>query len=434
MIWKSVIELENRGGRLYIGGCDTIELKEKYGTPLYVYAEDRIRSNYRRLVNAYKKHYPKFKVYYAVKANNNPAIVSVLRSEGAGADASCPAEIMIARMCGIKDEDILYSGVYNTDAELKYAVENKVRLNIEDLSQLYRLEKIGVPEFISFRINPGIGKGGKEGLVFAGPDAKFGIIERDVKKAYARAKQLGVKSFGIHMMTGSNVLEIEYYKEIVAKLIDIAGPIAQELGIRFEFVDIGGSLGVPYTPEQNELDIDEVARIVAKVFKEKTRKYDMGEPWLIHEPGRYLVCDAGVLLSEVASIKEGYKKFIGIDAGMNTLLRPAMYGAYHHILYANDLNSRDLEKVNVVGPVCENTDQFAKDRELPKAIKVGDTLALLDAGAYGFGMSSQYNSRPQAAEVLVKGGTSELIRRRQTESDLLRDIVYPERLFAGHIR
>jgi diaminopimelate decarboxylase len=428
MIWKSVIELENRHGRLHIGGCDAVELTKRYGTPLYVYAEDRIRSNYRRLVKAYTKYYHKFKVYYAVKANNNPAIVSVLRSEGAGADASCPAEIMIARMCGIKDEDILYSGVYNTDEELRYAVDNKVRLNIEDISQLERLGKIGVPEFLCFRINPGIGKGGKEGLVFAGPDAKFGIIERDARKAYMMAKELGVKRFGIHMMTGSNVLDVSYYKETVAKLMDIAGPIAKELGIKFEFVDIGGSLGVPYTPEQEELDIDEVARTVTEVFKEKTKRYDMGEPWLIHEPGRYLVCDAGVLLSNVASIKNGYKRFIGIDAGMNTLIRPAMYGSYHHILYANHLDSAESEKVNVVGPVCENTDQFAKDRMLPKGIGVGDTLALLDAGAYGFGMSSQYNTRPQAAEVLVSGGRSDLIRRRQKDSDLLRDIIQLDRL------
>jgi diaminopimelate decarboxylase len=427
MIWKSVIELERRQGRLFIGGCDTVELGKRYGTPLYVYSEDRIRSNYRRLVGAYKRYYSKFKVYYAVKANNNPAIVSILRSGGAGADASCPAEIMIARACGMKDDDILYSGVYNTDEELRFAVERKTMLNIEDPSQLERLAKIGVPEFLCFRINPGIGKGGKEGLVFAGPDAKFGIIERDVKAVYRRAQELGVKRFGIHMMTGSNVLDVNYFPETVAKLMDIAGPISKELGIKFEFVDIGGSLGVPYTPEQEELDLDLVARSVTDVFKEKLRKYDMGEPWLIHEPGRYLVCDAGILLSKVASMKDGYKRFIGLDAGMNTLLRPAMYGSYHHILLA-DRDSKDMEKVNVVGPVCENTDQFAKDRMLPKDIAIGDTIALLDAGAYGYGMSSQYNTRPQPAEVLVAGGRSDLIRRRQTEADLLRDVVYVDRL------
>jgi len=428
MIWKSVKQLEDRKGVLYFDGCNVLDLAKEYGTPLYVYSENRIIENYKRLVEAYSKLYPKFKVYYAVKANNNLAVVSILRKEGSGADASCPQEIMIAKQAGVRNEDILYSGVYNSNEELQFAVDHSSRLNLEDVSQLDRLSKMKVPEFISFRINPGIGSSGQEGLIFAGPDAKFGIIERDVKKAYATAKKLGVKRFGIHMMTGSNILDYPYFEEVVEKLMDIAGPIAKELGITFEFVDIGGSLGVPYRPEQQEINVDEVARRVVKKFKEKLKQYDMGEPYLIHEPGRYLVCDAGILLSTVASIKNGYKKFVGLDAGMNTLLRPAIYNAYHHILYANDLNAKEDEKINVVGPICENTDQFAKDRMLSSDIKVGDTLALLCTGAYGFGMSSQYNSRQQAAEVLVNNGKSYVIRERQVVEDLWRGVQVPEQL------
>lgn len=419
-LWKSVSELENRQGVLFFDGCDIRQLAEQYGTPLYVYSRNRIKNNYRRLLQAYQLHYPKFQAYYAVKANNNPAIVKILGEEGCGADASCIPEILIAQRVGIPSEKILYSGVYNANSDLRYAAENHVRLNLEDISQLERLASISVPKFLCFRINPGVGGSGAEGLIFAGPDAKFGIIERDVEAAYAKAKQLGVEKFGIHMMTGSNILSPEYFEEVVAKLLDIAGPISRKLGITFDFIDIGGSLGVPYRPEDNELDIENVAERVVAKFREKLEEYDMGEPYLIHEPGRYLVCDAGILVAQVTSIKNGYKKFIGLNAGMHTLLRPALYGAYHHILYANDLNAESDQCVNVVGQVCENSDIFAKERFLSSKIAVDDLLVFLNAGAYGFCMSSQYNSQPKAAEVLVNQGEATLIRQRETFDDLLK--------------
>lgn len=424
-IWKSVVELENRDGILHFDGCDVRRLAEEFGTPLYVYSQSRIQSNYRRLVNAYRSYYPKFEVYYAVKANNNPAIVKILADEGAGADASCIPEILIAQSVGLSSEKILYSGVYNSNKDLQYAAENHVRLNLEDASQLERLASYSIPDSLCFRINPGIGGSGAEGLIFAGPDAKFGIIERDVEQAYARAKNLGVKKFGIHMMTGSNLLAPEYFEEVVEKLLDIAGPISQKLGIAFDYIDIGGSLGVPYRPEDQEIDIDEVARRVVGKLREKLDAYHMGEPLLIHEPGRYLVCDAGILISQVTSIKNGYKKFIGLDAGMHTLLRPALYGAYHHILYANDLNAENDQSVNVVGQVCENSDIFAKDRLLSSSIGVDDYLVFLNAGAYGYCMSSQYNSKPKAAEVLVSNGQAALIRTPETFEDIVRGTLQP---------
>jgi len=427
-VWKSVKQLENKNGILYFDDCNVLELAEKFGTPLYVYSENRIRENYKRLVSAYKKHYPKFKLYYAVKANNNPAIVNILRSEGSGSDCSNINEIKIARIANVPEDEILYSGVYNSNKELQFAVDTNARLNLEDVSQLEKLSKMKIPEFLCFRINPGIGGSGKEGLIFAGEDAKFGIIERDVKKAYEKAKELGVKKFGIHMMTGSNILDPKYFEEIVEKLLDIAGPISKELGIKFDFIDIGGSLGVPYTPEENELNIEKIAERVVKVFRKKLDEYDMGEPYLIHEPGRYLVCDAGILVTKVVSIKNGYKKFIGLDAGMHTLLRPAIYGAYHHVLYANDLNAKQNDKVNVVGQVCENSDQFSKGIMLPEKIKVNDVLTLLNVGAYGFAMSSQYNTRPKCAEVLVNNGRADLIRKNQEFENLIDGVNVPERL------
>lgn len=419
-IWKSVDELENRNGILFFDGCDVRDLAEEFGTPLYVYSQNRIQKNYRRLLNAYQACYPKFRVYYAVKANNNPAIVNILATEGSGADASCISEILIAQRAGVPAEKILYSGVYNATKDLKYAVDNHVQLNLEDISQLDRLASISVPDSLCFRINPGIGGSGAEGLIFAGPDAKFGIIERDVEQAYAKAKKLGVKKFGIHMMTGSNILSPDYFEEVVEKLLDIAGPISQKLGIAFDFIDIGGSLGVPYRPEDDEIDIEDVARRVVKKLREKLQAYNMGEPVLIHEPGRYLVCDAGILISRVTSIKNGYKKFIGLDAGMHTLLRPALYGAYHEILYANDLDAANDQPVHVVGQVCENSDVFAKDRLLSSKIAVDDLLVFLNTGAYGYCMSSQYNSQPKAAEVLVSNGQAALIRDRESFEDIIK--------------
>ncbi len=431
MIWNNISELENRNGTLYFDGCSTVKLAETFGTPLYVYSENRIRSNYRRLLEGYQKQYPRFKAYYAIKSNNNPAILQVLANAGAGADAACVNEILMAKAAGIPPEEILYSGVYNADADLRYAVENKVRLNLEDLSQLDRLEHIGIPKFLCFRINPGIGGSGQEGLVFAGPDAKFGIIERDIEKAYAKAKALGVEQFGIHMMTGSNILSVPYFEEIVEKLLDLAGPIGQKLGIRFDFIDIGGSLGVPYRPNEAELDVDAVAKAVVNTLRKKLAQYNMGEPLLLHEPGRYLVCDAGILLARVTSIKEGYKRFIGLDAGMHTLLRPALYDAYHHLLYASNLSASSDTPANVVGQVCENRDQLAKDRLLPSCIEVGGLFAVLNAGAYGFCMSSQYNSQPRAAEVLISNGKAELIRERETYQNLIQGTRVPDTLRAA---
>lgn len=419
--------LENRKGILFIGGCNSLGLAKKYSTPLYVYDENKIRENCRRLFNAFNKNYEKFKLYYAIKANNNLAILKVIQSEGLGADCSCPEEIMLAKDAGFPKEKTLYSGVYHKDSELEFALKEGIAINLEDVSQIERLCRIGVPEFISFRINPGMGKGGFKQLVFAGPDAKFGVIERDVLEAYKKAKDYGVKRFGIHMMTGSNVLDPDYFIEVTEKLLDIAGNVSKELGIEFEFIDIGGGFGVPYKPEEKELDIESVAEKVVDKFKSKIEEHNLGEPYLMIEPGRFIVCDSGIILSTIHSIKDGYKKFLGIDAGMNILLRPMLYGAYHEMFIADKLDETKTEKVNVCGQICENTDILAKDRILPAA-KERDILAILNAGAYGYSMSSDYNTRPRAAEVLVNNGKDELIRRREDYSDIKKDMVVPERL------
>ena len=425
--------LQNRNGILYIGDCGSLELAEKYGTPIYVYDENAIRKRARALTEIFTKYYDRFKLYYAIKANNNLAILNILRQEGLGADCSCPAEIELALKAGFSKERILYSGIYHRDDELEYSAKSGVAVNLEDITQIERLVRYGKPEILCLRINPGIGKGKFKGLVFAGKDAKFGISSDKAVEAYKKASQHGFKRFGIHMMTGSCVTDSSYFEEITCKLLDIAGDVRKKIGIEFEFIDIGGGLGVSYMPKESELNIEATAKKVTGIFARKCKEYKLGNPYLMIEPGRYLVCEAGVLLTKVTSIKSAYKKFVGVDAGMNTLLRPALYGAYHEIVVANNLNSKKSERVNIVGQICENTDMFAKYRLMPK-IKQGDLLAILNAGAYGFAMGSQYNTRPMCAEVLVCSGIGELIRLRETIEDITKNMAVPERLYLNERR
>jgi len=428
-MWKIEGPLENRNGSLYFDSCSVEELAREYGTPLYVMSENRLRDNYLRLNNAFKKHYDNFKLYYAVKANNNLSVLSILRQEGAGADCSAPSEISLALKAGFRKEDIIYTGNYNTVEELRYAAENGVMINLDDVPLLEKLASLCIPAElpgICFRFNPGMGKGGMEKLVFGGPDAKFGIVEEKIIPAYRRAKELGFRNFGIHMMTGSNVLDANYFPQVADMLFVLCDRISREVGIEFSFVNIGGGFGVPYKPGEPDLDIDAVAKMVTDRFKQRITEKGMQSRLLI-EPGRYIACDAGILLASVHHIKTTGKKIVGTDAGMNTLLRPAIYGSYHQIYIANKLNEQRKENVTVVGQVCENTDHLARDRELP-IVQEGDVLAVLNAGAYGFAMSSQYNSRPRPAEVLVCNGNSELIREKENFEDLVGRQTVPKRL------
>ncbi len=323
---------------------------------------------------------------------------------------------------GFSPTKILYTGNYPSDEELKFAFEKKALINLDDISLLPRLLNIGTPDFLSFRINPGIGSGQFKGLIFAGPDAKFGVPEHKVVDAYKSAKEAGIRKFGIHMMTGSCIMDPAYFDLIAKKLISIVEDIVREVGIRFEFIDIGGSLGIPYREDEPVLDIGKVAGNVCSILAAKEKQLGLEKTNLVMEPGRYIVGDAGILLARVDALKSAQKKFIGTDAGMNTLLRPALYGAYHRIIIANDVGRKGAEIVDVTGKICENTDRLAKDRSLPP-IKVGDILAVFDTGAYGFAMGSQYNSRPMAAEVLVDKGRAFLIRKRETTDDLVRNVV-----------
>jgi diaminopimelate decarboxylase len=418
--------LENRDGLLYIDGVSAVDLAEKFDTPTYILIENRIRENFRRIRDALLRNYGKIRVYYSAKANTSLAVLKILESEGAYLDAVSPGEVFLALKAGFTPNKMLFTGTSVRDDELKFLVESGVLINIDSISQLRRLLKINIPEILSVRVNPELGAGHHEHVVTAGRSSKFGLWETDALEAYRIALNSGVKRFGIHMHIGSGILSVEPFLSAAEKLLSVAYKIRSKLGITFDFMDFGGGLGVPYKPGEKPLDVNDFANKMLSLFKSRIKEYDLGEPFFCVEPGRFIVCDAGILLTRVNTLKiTPFKKFIGVDAGFNTLIRPAMYGSYHPIIVANRLNDPPKEIYDVAGPLCESGDILAKDRMLPEVFE-GDLLAILNAGAYGFSMSSQYNSRPRCAEVLVKSGRYALIREREKFSDLIKGQIIPE--------
>ena len=395
-------------------------LADKFDTPLYVISERRIRSNYQRLQQALTRNYAKTKIFYAMKANSNIAVLKALETEGANVDTVSPGEVFTALTSGFTPDRILFTGTSVRNDELKFLVDSNVTINVDSQSQLDRLLKISAPKTLSVRVNPEIGAGHHEHCITAGKQSKFGIWEQDAPAVYATAKKAGVEKFGIHMHIGSGILDVKPFLAALDKLLAIAKRVHEQVGVNFEFIDVGGGIGVPYKPEDKPLDLQVYSDKVVSLFKIKIKQYGLGEPFFQVEPGRYLVADASILLTTVNTVKvTPFKKFIGVDAGFNTLIRPAMYGSYHPILVANKLVAKEEEKYDVAGPICESGDLLAKDRRLPR-VEEGDLLAVLNAGAYGFSMSSQYNARPRAAEVLVKEGKYKLVREPEQLDDLMR--------------
>ncbi len=415
-------------GQIQFEGVPATVIAEKYGTPTYVYEEKRIRENFRRAVAAFRKHYPNFRMFYAIKCCNNLAVANILRQEGAGIDAASVNEILLAKSIGLGGEDVMFSGNFLSDDDIRQGFESGVIFNLDDASLLPRVLKFGTPELISFRINPGFGDSGiGEFVTNAGPKAKFGIHPEHVLAAYKAARDAGVKRFGAHMMPGSCMTDPEYFARVTGMLMDIIGKTGRELGIEFEFVDLGGGLGIPYKEGDETLDIDKTAQRIAETFRDKVAEYGLKPPRLMMEPARYFVGDAGYIVGRVHAIKDSYKRIVGTDVGMNTLARPAMYGSYHHIL-VNGRENEPRQPVGLCGQICENTDFWVKDRPLPAGIAVGDLVVVENAGAYGYTMSYQYNGRLRPAEVLVSEGKHWLIRERETFEDLVRGVAVPTHL------
>ncbi len=415
-------QFESLHDQMVIGGVTAKELAERFGTPLYVTDEIAVRENFKRIQQAFSCHMPA-NIHYACKANSNLAILRILEREGSCIDAVSIWEVESCLMAGFEPNKILFTGVSVSDEEMKALVGRGVTINIDSPSQLIRLSKIGTDIPISVRVNPDVGAGHHEHVVTGSKRTKFGIPRGDVLRIYSEALRLGLRPVGLHAHIGAGVQDVAPFVQVTEVLVSIARELETSLGLVLEFLDIGGGIGIPYRPEEKEMDIGLLAREVTSLIRSGCSARSVAV-----EPGRYIVADTTVLLTKVVDVKETPdRRFVGVDAGFNTLIRPSFYGSYHHVAIANKFGMPGEITYDVVGPICESGDFLARDRVLPRVAE-GDIVAVYDAGAYGFTMSSQYNSRPRCAEVLVKDGNASIIRDRESLDDILRHQRMPSRL------
>ena len=407
----------NNGGHLELDGMDIVELSEKEGTPLLVTSKKRIEDNYQRIWKAFSTKYEKVEIKYALKANPNPSVVKILRNLGCGSDVSSPFELMLAEKLGFDHEKILYSPNNSSREDLLLAARKNITINFDNTTQM-ELISSDLPDRICFRINVDVERGEFPGTTTSGPAAKFGISMEKALEGYRYAMKHGVDKFGIHVMTGSNILDPDHFRNVASKVLQAAKFISGNTGIEFDFVDIGGGFGVPYRPGENKLDIEKSAGNVAEEMRRYVSEGGAGKPRLFLEPGRYLVADSSVMVGKVTDVKRAGKMFVGTDIGMNIFLRPALYGAYHNVVVANDLNRPISTRKDIVGQICESTDCLAKERAFPDVVP-GDTIAVFNAGAYISSMSSSYNGRGRPEEIMIDGHTYTVTRKRETFSDFI---------------
>jgi len=392
---------------------------EEYGTPLYTYYGERIRNNLNSINAALKNNFDKYQIQYAVKSNNNPNLLTFMHQHlpSLGADCSSPGELLAAERAGIPMKNCVYTGNYESVDDLQSAVDSGCEVNLDDESSFKRLKNICIPEYISFRLNPGVGKGRFTEIVTGGHDAKFGIPVEKIAAVYKSALTDGVKTFGLQCHAGSAILDQNHFRENTELILKAARNIEDTIDHKLLKISIGSGFGMPYTDDEDPLDFNNVFHLVAKVFKEFYGQHQDDWPVLCIEPGRAIVGDAGILLARVTGIKKSYKNFIGLDAGMETLMRPALYGAFHRIYKVGELSNERKMTVDVTGRICENTDRLAVDIPFPYVAE-GDVIAIMDAGAYGYSMAHQFNTRPRPAEVLVDKNKPRLIRSRETIEDI----------------
>ncbi len=392
-------------------------LTSKYPTPFYVYDENAIRENARKFVKAFSWA-PSFKNYFAVKANPNPQLVKILKEEGFGGDCSSMAELVICERIGVTGENIMFTSNDTPADEYKKAAELNAIINLDDFSHIEFLEKtLGkMPELICFRYNPGHLREGNA-LIGKPEDAKYGFTREQILNGYEICKAKGVKRFGLHTMIASNELNADYFIETAKMLFELAVEIFNKTGIKLEFINLGGGIGIPYKLEQTAVNYEYVGNGIKKMYDKYIKSNNLGDIKLFMECGRTIAGPYGYLVSRVLHKKETYKNYIGLDACMSNLMRPALYGAYHHITVLGKENGATTMTYDITGSLCENNDKFAIDRKLPE-ISIGDIVVIHDAGAHGYAMGFNYNGKLRSAELLMKkDGTTELIRRAETLDD-----------------
>lgn len=398
----------------FISAQELEQITAQYPTPFHLYDEKGIREKARALNQAFAWN-KGFKEYFAVKATPTPAILKILQEENCGVDCATEVELLMSHKMGFTD--IMFSSNNTLAREYQYARKIGATINLDAYEQIAFLEEVaGLPETVSLRYNPG-------GVFALGTDimdnpeeSKFGMTREQLIQGFKDLKAKGVKEFGIHSFLASNTVTNDYYPELARQLFNLAVEIKDEAGVELSFINLSGGIGVNYRPEEKANDIAIIGEGVRKVYEEVLTPAGLGEVKIFTELGRFMLAPHGILVTKVLHRKKTYRDYVGVDASAVNLLRPAMYGSYHHISNMTNPDG-EVEIVDVVGSLCENNDKFAKERELPQA-RVGDTLVIHDTGAHGFSMGYQYNARLRSAEILLQeDGTSRLIRRAETPED-----------------
>lgn len=390
-----------------------------FPTPFYLYDEKAIRENIRKFTKAFSI-FPEFREHYAVKACPNPYILKILKEEGCGADCSSLPELMLSKMSGIVDKKVIFTSNETPAEEYKYAYENGNIINLDDITHIEFLKKtLGkLPETICFRYNPGNQKQGCNSIIGNPEESKYGLTREQIIEAYTICKNEGVQHFGLHTMVASNELNPDFFIDTAKLLFELCAEIQQKCGVRIEFVDLGGGLGIPYKPEQKAVDYDYIAQGIRKEYDRVIVPAKLDPLGIYWECGRPITGPYGWLITTAIHEKHIYREYIAVDSCMADLMRPGMYGAYHEITVSGKENEPKTEIYDVVGSLCENCDKFAVQRPLPK-IQMGDHLIIHDAGAHGRAMGFNYNSKLRCGEILMRtDGSFKEIRRRETIQDL----------------
>ncbi len=394
------------------------EIIKKHPTPFHIYDEQSIRENIRAFKRAFEWA-PGFINFFAVKALPNPHILKIMLEEGFGVDCSSLPELILSEKVGFAGGDIMFTSNDTPAQEYVKAKALGAIINLDDISHIDFLEKnAGLPEILSFRYNPGPLRGGGNTIIGKPEEAKYGVTKEQLFEGYKTLAAKGVKRFGLHTMVVSNELDVAYLVETANMLFDLVVEISQTLNIRIEFVNLGGGLGIPYKPEQTPIDIDAHSRGIQKAYSEKIVVNKLDPLKICFESGRYVTGPYGYLVSTVLHKKDTYKKYVGLDSSMANLMRPGMYGAYHHMTVMGKEGAPLDHTYDVTGGLCENNDKFAIDRTLPE-IEMGDIVVIHDTGAHGHAMGFNYNGKLRSAELLLKpDGSVKEIRRAETIDDL----------------
>jgi diaminopimelate decarboxylase len=401
------------------------DIIKRYPTPFYIYDEKAIRKNAANLIESFSWVPGGFKNYFAVKALPNPFIIEILKDEGMGTDCSSLPELVLSKAAGITGENIMFTSNDTPAGEFRKARELGAIINLDDISHISFLEEnVGIPEVICIRYNPGPLKEGN--VIIGNPqEAKYGFTRPQVIEGYQLLKEKGAKRFGLHTMVASNELNPDYFIETASLLFDLAQEITERTGIRLEFINLGGGIGIPYRTDQTAVDLHKVSDGIRKLYDKKIEANGLHPLRIVLECGRMVTGPFGFLISKVLHKKETYKSFVGLDANMANMMRPAIYGAYHHITVLGKENASKDRIYDVTGSLCENNDKFAIDRELPE-IEIGDLLSIHDVGAHGHAMGFNYNAKLRSAELLLRtDGTIQQIRRAENIQDYTKTLDYP---------